>query len=232
MTIKLLTFDLDDTLWPNMATIQRTEESLYQWFAQHHPEITQQYSINELRQKRLKLAEQHQHIAHDLTALRKKSFRELSRELGYNPEQEQQFIQDAFELYARERNKVSLYDDVIPTLQTLKPRYRLGAVSNGNADIYRIGLGQLFDFSWSAADAGQQKPHPIVFNTLLEREQLTTDEIVHIGDDPVTDIVGAQQSGIRAVWLNRNHLPWPEALNSPFLEIDQLNQLPALLEPL
>ncbi len=232
MPIKLLTFDLDDTLWPNMATIQRTEESLYQWFEQRHPEITQQYSINDLREKRLKLAEQHQHIAHDLTALRKKSFSELSRELGYNPEQEQQFIQDAFELYARERNKVSLYDDVIPTLQILKPRYRLGAVSNGNADIYRIGLGQLFDFSWSAADAGQQKPHPIVFNTLLEREQITADEIIHIGDDPVTDIIGAQQSGIRAVWLNRNHLPWPEALNSPFLEIDQLNQLPALLEPL
>ncbi len=232
MTIKLLTFDLDDTLWPNMATIQRTEESLYQWFEQRHPEITQQYSINDLREKRLKLAEQHQHIANDLTALRKKSFSELSRELGYNPEQEQQFIQDAFELYARERNKVSLYNDVIPTLQILKPRFRLGTVSNGNADIYRIGLGQLFDFSWSAADAGQQKPHPIVFNTLLEREQLTTDEIIHIGDDPVTDIMGAQQSGIRAVWLNRNHLPWPEALNSPFLEIDQLNQLPALLEPL
>ena len=232
MPIKLLTFDLDDTLWPNMATIQRTEESLYQWFEQRHPEITQQYSINDLREKRLKLAKQHQHIAHDLTALRKKSFSELSRELGFNPEQEQQFIQDAFELYARERNKVSLYDDVIPTLQILKPRYRLGAVSNGNADIYRIGLGQLFDFSWSAADAGQQKPHPIVFNTLLEREQLTADEIIHIGDDPVTDIIGAQQSGIRAVWLNRNHLPWPEALNSPFLEIDQLNQLPALLEPL
>ncbi len=71
-----------------------------------------------------------------------------------------------------------------------------------------------------------------MFNTLLELEQLTTDEIIHIGDDPVTDIMGAQQSGIRAVWLNRNHLPWPEALNSPFLEIDQLNQLPALLEPL
>ncbi len=232
MTIKLLTFDLDDTLWPNMATIQRTEENLYQWFAQRHPEITQQYSLNDLRRKRLKLAEQHWHIAHDLTALRKKSFSELSRELGYSPEQEQQFIQDAFELYARERNKVSLYNDVIPTLKMLKPRYRLGTVSNGNADIYRIGLGQLFDFSWSAADAGQQKPHPIVFNSLLEREQLNADEIIHIGDDPITDIVGAQQSGIRAVWLNRNHLPWPEALNSPFLEIDQLNQLPALLEPL
>lgn len=238
MTIKLLTFDLDDTLWPTMPTIQRMEESLYQWFSQHHPEISQQYSLTELRNKRMALAKKHQHIAHNLSALRKKSFRELSRELGYNPEQEQQFINDAFELYTRERNKVSLYDDVLPTLETLKSKYRLGAVTNGNADIYRIGLGHLFDFSWSAADAGQQKPHPMVFTSLLKREQLSPDEIIHIGDDPVTDIIGAQQSRIRAIWLNRSHAPWPEklkslkSLNSLFLEIDQLNQLPALLEQL
>ncbi len=232
MSIKLLTFDLDDTLWPNRATIERTEENLHQWFTRHHPEISEQYSIHELRKKRLQLAQQHPHIAHDLSALRKKSFSELSTELGYTAEQQQQFINNAFELYIKERNKVSLYKDVIPTLEILKSRYRLGAVSNGNADIYRIGLGQWFDFSWSAADAGQQKPHPLVFKSLLEREQLTAEQVIHIGDDPITDIVGAWQSGIRAIWLNRNHRPWPESLNSPFIEIDQLNQLPALLEQL
>ncbi len=235
MAIKLLTFDLDDTLWPNRLTIERTEENLYQWFAQHHPEISQKYSVTDLRKKRLLLAKNHPHIAHDLTRLRKKSFTELSRELGYHPHQEQQFINEAFELYIRERNKVNLYNDVLPTLEKLKARYRLGAVSNGNADIYRIGLGHLLDFSWSAAEAGQQKPHPLVFESLLEREQLTTDEIIHIGDDPVTDIIGAQQSGIQGIWLNRHHIPWPEnvpPLNSALLEIDQLNQLPALLEQL
>ena len=232
MAIKLLTFDLDDTLWPCMITILRTEERLHQWFANHHPDIPNQYTIKQLRQKRKELAKKHQHIAHDLTALRKKSFSQLSQEMGYSPQQEQQFIQDAFDFYIVERNKVSLYDDVIPTLERLKTNYRLGAVTNGNADIYRIGLGHLFEFSWSAADAGQQKPHPIVFNSLLEKQKLKASEVIHIGDDPISDIQGAQQSGIQAIWLNRHHSPWPTVLNPPFIEIDQLNQLPAILKAL
>lgn len=230
MALKLLTFDLDDTLWPCMITILRTEERLHQWFAQHHPEIPQRYSIKQLRDQRQHLAQQHQHIAHDLTALRKHSFMQLSKELGYSIKKQQQFIQDAFDFYFQERNKVELYEDVIPTLEILKQHYRLGAVTNGNADIYQIGLGHLFDFSWSAADAGQQKPHPIVFNSLLQRQKLQIAEIIHIGDDPLTDIQGAQQSGIRAIWLNRHHSPWPEDINLPFIEINQLNQLPAILK--
>ena len=232
MAIKLLTFDLDDTLWPCMITILRTEERLHQWFADHHPDIPNQYTIKQLRSKRIQLTKEHQHIAHDLTAIRKKSFSELSREMGYSPELEERFIQEAFEFYFIERNKVSLYDDVMPTLANLKKSYRLAAVTNGNADIYRIGLGHLFDFSWSAADAGQQKPHPIVFNSLLDKEQLNASELIHIGDDPITDIQGAQQSGIRSIWLNRNNLPWPAEINPPFIEIDQLNQLPAILKAL
>ncbi|MCP3848954.1 MAG: HAD family hydrolase [Gammaproteobacteria bacterium] len=232
MEIKLLTFDLDDTLWPCMITIVKTEEKLHQWFSKHHPNVTTHYSIKQLRQKRIQLAQEHQHIAHDLTALRKKSFLQLSQEMGYSPQKEERFIQEAFDFYFSERNKVSLFDDVIPTLESLKKNYQLGAVSNGNADIYRIGLGHLFDFSWSAADAGQQKPHPIVFNSLLSQHKLSPSEVIHIGDDPITDIQGAQQSNIRSIWLNRNNTPWPEALNPPFIEISQLNQLPEIINKL
>ncbi len=232
MAIKLLTFDLDDTLWPCMITIMRTEELLHQWFSKHHPDIVQRYSIKQLRHKRQQLAQTHQHIAHDLTTLRKKSFLDLATEMHYSAEQEQQFIHDAFKLYTQERNRVSLYDDVIPTLEILSKHYQIAAVSNGNADIYRIGLGHLFDFSWSAANAGQQKPHPIVFNSLMANHQLHHSEIIHIGDDPLTDIEGARRSGIRAIWLNRDHIPWPETLNSPFIEINQLNQLPAIINSL
>ncbi|MCU7835329.1 MAG: HAD family hydrolase [gamma proteobacterium symbiont of Taylorina sp.] len=229
MTIKLLTFDLDDTLWPCMATINRTEKRLHQWFSNYHPQITQQYTIQHLRDKRLQIAKKHQHIAHDLTALRKKSFLQLSIEMEYSASDTEQFIENAFQFYMTERNKVDLYDDVIPTLKYLKSKYRLAAVTNGNADIFKIGLGDLFEFSWSAAKAGKQKPHPIVFKSLLAAYQLHPEEVIHIGDDPITDIQGAQQLGIRAIWLNRNKKKWPEEINPPFIEIYQLKQLPELL---
>ncbi|NOQ78575.1 MAG: HAD hydrolase-like protein, partial [Gammaproteobacteria bacterium] len=75
-------------------------------------------------------------------------------------------------------------------------------------------------------------PHPIVFDSLMDKYNLKPTEIIHIGDDPISDIEGARQSGIRAIWLNRNHIPWPSGLNSPFIEINQLNQLPAILKTL
>lgn len=229
MPVKLLTFDLDDTLWPCMETMIKTEETLHQWFSDHHPEISSRYSMEDLRQKRIALAKKHRHLAHDFTAIRKKSFAELSRELQYSYAREEKFIQDAFELYFNERNRVNLYQDVIPTLEILRHSYHLAAVSNGNADIYLIGLGHLFEFSWSAADAGEQKPHPIVFESMLEKHRLNSNEVIHIGDDPINDIQGAHNAGIRAVWLNRNHSVWPETLTPAFIEIDQLNQLPAAL---
>ena len=232
MSIKLLTFDLDDTLWPCMVTIERTEERLHQWFSSFHPKISQQYSIKHLRKKRIQLAEEHQYIAHDLSALRKKSFLQLSTEMGYSVSETEQFVDNAFEFYISERNKVDLYDDVIPTLSILKNNYRLAAVSNGNADIIQIGLGQFFDFSWSAAQAGKQKPHPIVFDSLLKQQQLKPEELIHIGDDPVTDIHGAQQLGIKAIWLNRNGQSWPAEIKAPFIEINQLKQLPELIKSL
>jgi putative hydrolase of the HAD superfamily len=230
MAIKLLTFDLDDTLWPCMTTIMRTEEKLYQWFADYHPTIINSYSIEQLRQKRQQLANDYPHIAHDLTVIRKKSFIQLSKEMNYSSKQEALFINHAFNLYINERNKVDLFDDVIPALNTLKLNYRLAAVTNGNADIYHIGLGHLFDFSWSAADAGQQKPHPIIFNSLLQKQQLQAHEVIHIGDDPITDIQGAHNANIQAIWLNRHHQPWPSSLPPPELEINQLHQLPHLLK--
>lgn len=232
MTIKLLTFDLDDTLWPCMATIERTEQRLQQWFSIHHPKISAQYTIKHLREKRIQLAREQQHIAHDLTALRKQSFLQLAIEMGYSLPQKEQFIADAFQFYFSERNKVNLYDDVLPTLNTLKADYRLAAVTNGNADIVQVGLGHLFEFCWSAAHAGQQKPHPMVFTSLLDKHHLKSDEVIHIGDDPITDIQGAQQLGIRAIWLNRSHNPWPEKIKAPFIEINQLKQLPVILNSL
>lgn len=232
MLIKLLTFDLDDTLWPCIVTIKRTEERLHQWFSNFHPQVSQQYSIKHLREKRIQLAKDHQHIAHDLTALRKKSFLQLSIEMGYSASETEQFVDNAFQFYISERNKVDLFDDVIPTLNALKPYYRLAAVSNGNADIIQIGLGRFFEFSWSAARAGKQKPHPVVFESLLKQQKLNPDELIHIGDDPVTDIHGAQQLGIRAIWLNRNQQSWPAEIKAPFIEINQLKQLPELLKSL
>ncbi len=236
MTIKLITFDLDDTLWPCMPTIARTEEKLHQWFSQFHPYVSNHYSIEQLRQQRQSISLQYPHIAHDLSAIRKQSFSQLAEEMHYSTLLSQHFVQAAFDYYFQQRNHVNLYDDVLPTLNILKKNYLIGAVSNGNADIHLVGLSDFFDFSWSAVDAGKQKPHPIVFESLLKSQHVVAHEVIHIGDDPKCDIYAAQQANIQAIWLNRDHKKWPNTINTTFntafIEIDQLIKLPSLIKTL
>lgn len=232
MAIKLITFDLDDTLWPMRETIIRMEERLYAWIAGRHPKIASSYDVHQLREKRQEIVRQNEHISHDLTAIRKLSFRLLWREFDFPPEDEEDFVTSAFSLYFSERNRVTLYEDVIPVLRELKQKYRLIAVSNGNADINRVGLGHLFECSWSAADAGVQKPVADIFHSLLDKLELLPTEVIHVGDDPKTDIQGAHNANIRSIWINRNHQPWPENISPPFMEINDLTKLPEILKAL
>ena len=98
---------------------------------------------------------------------------------------------------------VQLYPDVLPALQMLRRKYRLFALSNGNADLERIGLAEYFERHVTARAAGALKPDPRVFRHLLDACGVEREHIVHIGDDPEADIRGAQDAGVAAVWINR-----------------------------
>jgi len=89
-TIQLLSFDLDDTLWPCKPTILRAEECLYQWLSGHVPAITENYDIYQLREQRQVLFKENPELAYDLTQLRIRSFEMLAEDLiwpktGYSP---------------------------------------------------------------------------------------------------------------------------------------------------
>src|SRR5207247_616861 len=60
---------------------------------------------------------------------------------------------DAFEIFLRERNRVEFYADVRPALERLRAKYRIFALSNGNADLDRCGIADLFDGHVTASAA-------------------------------------------------------------------------------
>ena len=102
------------------------------------------------------------------------------------------------------RNRVEFFDDVRPALERLRARYRLFALSNGNADLERCGIGELFDGHVTAIAAGAAKPDARIFAALRDMAGVPAGEILHIGDDPITDVVGARQAGMQTAWLNRD----------------------------
>ena len=234
MSIKLLSFDLDDTLWPCWVTIKKAEEIVHSWFETHHPQISDKYSIKQLLQKRIRLKNLNPHLSHDISAVRYLSLQELAEENQLNVEQTKQFVQQAFDVYFFARNQVQLFDDVLPVLTKIKASYKMIGVSNGNSDINKTttGLDQLFEFSWSAAQAGKEKPHPKIFFDIMEKTALKPHNIIHIGDDPVSDIQGAHNAGIASVWLNRENKSWPKEITPAKYEIDSLYQLNDILTQL
>ncbi len=203
MPIQALCFDLDDTLWPVMPVIRRAEAHFYAWLAQHYPRITAAYSFEQLRDMRFEIAAKQPALAHDFTALRKLGLAQVAAAVGYGEE----LIEPAFQAFWLERNRVDFYPDTLPVLQQLAQHYPLCALSNGNADIQQTGLGEIFSCAFNAINTGQAKPHPAMFEAACQALGYVPEQVAHVGDDLLCDVQGAQQAGMKAVWLNRSQTP-------------------------
>jgi putative hydrolase of the HAD superfamily len=110
-------------------------------------------------------------------------------------------------------------------LEELARDYTLGALTNGNADIYKTDAGEYFDFAFLAEDIGTSKPHPDMFEAAIQHAGVSAAQIVHVGDNPEHDIRGAREAGMRSVWMNSQKEDWPGGDRAD-REIDNLRQLP------
>ena len=222
--IRCITFDLDDTLWACAPVIERAERASFDWLAEHYPRIAERYGLETLLKRRQGFFLQHPDLHHDITRLRKRWLASLSEEFGYGLD----LVEPAFEVFWRERNRVELFDDVRDTLDAVQGSYRLGAITNGNADVHFIGIGYYFDFVITAAEAGAGKPDKSIFEAALKAAGTEAGEVVHVGDDPIRDIGGAQAVGMKTIWVNVDDEDWGKG-RSPDGEIRILTELTPLL---
>ena len=201
--LRALTFDLDDTLWDNRPVLMAAERTLYDWLVRHYPRIRLHYSIEDMLSLRRELLRRNPDLRNDISGLRKTSLHVAARTAGYDDS----LVEPAFAVFLEARHQITLYSDVEPALQRLRDAgYCLGTLTNGNAEVERIGLGHLFDFSLSAASTGKAKPHPRMFEEACKRAQVTPAELAHIGDEAGTDLAGAHNAGATVIWMNRRGL--------------------------
>jgi putative hydrolase of the HAD superfamily len=224
--VQAIIFDLDDTLWEVGPVIVRAEHAMLAFLAERYPRVLGLHTLDSMRDVRARMALEHPAMRHDFTWLRLESLRQLAREAGYPAG----MAQEAFEVFYRARNEVTLYDDVLPALEQLYTRFRLFAVSNGNADLATIGLARYFEGALAAREAGVLKPDPRIFQRLLERAGLGASQALHVGDDAVADVDGARRAGLTPVWVNRRGQRWPAASSPPPLTVRALTELVRLLD--
>jgi FMN hydrolase / 5-amino-6-(5-phospho-D-ribitylamino)uracil phosphatase len=223
--VRAIAFDLDNTLWDVEPVLARAEAQLDAWLAEHCPRITESLSSADMRRARLELAQREPHNAHDVTYLRLAALTAHAQQHGY----EAHLAQQAFAVFLAARNEVELYADVVPGLEQLARRYRLGSLSNGNADLGCIGLDHLFAVSLNARQVGVAKPHRRCFEQLAAGLGVAPGEVLYVGDDPLLDVLAARASGCRTAWMNRRAQPWPAALASADVTVEDLYQLAAAL---
>ena len=224
--IKAITIDLDDTLWPIWPTIERAEKALHDWLTENAPMAAALFSSPAaLREIRTYMGESRPELKHDLSALRRESIRLALYRAGENPLMADQ----AFEAFFAERQRVTLFDDARPALDYLAARYPVVSISNGNADLERIGLAPLFRATISAREFGVGKPDPRIFHAAAGAVDVLPEAVLHIGDDATLDALGALNAGMQAVWVNRSEMLWPHE-QEPTVTVVTLTELVELLK--
>jgi len=219
--VRAIAFDLDNTLWAVEPVLVRAEARLYAWLGEHCPRITANLTLEDMRRAREALARREPHQAHDFTYLRTTALAGHAREHGY----EETIAARAFEVFLAARCEVELFADVRPGLERLRSRFALATLSNGNADLERIGLAQWFSLSLNARQIGAAKPARLCFERLAEGLGVAPASLWYVGDDPYLDVEAARAAGLGTVWMNRGAHSWPQDIAPADLAVADLTAL-------
>ena len=207
MPYRVITFDLDDTLWDVRPALITAEHNTRAWLQQNAPDMCEHFDSCALHTIRNELVANDPTLAHQLSRMRRDTYYVALQRTGYRDREAAHIADAAFTVFLDGRHKVAPFDGVADLLAELSQHYVLGALSNGNADLQRIAIGVHFAFHFSAERVGAAKPHRAMFDAAVDRSRVDRSVMLHVGDNFEHDVQGAWDAGISAVWVNAHGQP-------------------------
>lgn len=134
------------------------------------------------------------------------------------------------------KNHPYTYVDTFKVLDALKGKYRLLLLTNGSPELQHTKLAMTpelvpyFEDIVISGDFGKGKPDQEIFEHVLELLSVNKDEALMVGDNLMTDIIGASRTGIKTVWINHHQKDHKEIV--PTYEIADLGALLPIMEKL
>ena len=228
MTITTLSFDLDDTVWDPRPALLAADKAQWQHLTVRFPGLSEHFTKDRVLGCRKRVIDKSPMIVGDVTALRIEVMEQLLRSLDVPNEAATSAAKDAFAAFMAHRNDVILFPDAMTVLTELAERFRLIAITNGNADVHKTPLGPLFSLAFRADEVGSAKPDAKIFEVAMSAAQCSPEEMIHIGDSIETDVNGALNAGITPIWFN------PDEDNNSLgvKEVRSLADLPAAIDSL
>lgn len=156
------------------------------------------------------------------------------KKLGIDDEQFGQELAEKFPVFRRQNP--FLYEETIDVLSQLKGSYKLLLLTNGSPNLQTIKLDitseliPFFDHIIISGNFGRGKPDPSIFEHALEKLDVNKTSAIMVGDNLMTDILGASRVGIKSVWINREHKEKTDVI--PDYEITHLEELFPILNKL
>jgi HAD superfamily hydrolase (TIGR01549 family) len=219
MTYRAILFDLDDTLYDLRSYWRGRLHGALDDVLARHPDFDRNQLV------RIAIA---QKIYID-------KFPDFLRSQGVTDEE---LIAAAHDTFGRDWfARLTLYEDAPHTLEALRPRYKLGLVTNGPSRTQRPKIEQFrlieyLDLLVVSEEVGVAKPDPAIFRIALEQLGVEAHEALFVGDSPEFDLRGAAAAGLPFVWMNPRGETLPADAPRPIAEIGRLAELvPFLLSP-
>lgn len=213
--IKAVFFDLDDTLFDHLHSTRAGLQAVCEAYP-----ILRQRSIDMLFADYTRLLDEvHLRVLQgelSIDEARRERFRRFF--LLHAPDTENLLsVVEHAALLHREQYQANrqVVAGAIALLEHLHTQVKIVVVTNNivveQIDKLRyLKLNHLVDELVTSEETGFIKPDPRIFQVALERCACRAEEVVVVGDSWKSDILGAQQAGIRAIWLNRTGLPCPD----------------------
>ena len=222
--VKAVSFDLDDTLYDNKPVLIKAEQAQADFLKQHLESVPGwDFWLSIKRQ----LAHSSPALQDDMSLLRQTSLRLGLIQLGLDKLKASRLAEQAFEIFLAHRQNITLEQDKFRLLEALADKYPLCAITNGNACTKIMGLEPLLSFSISARLGNPAKPHQHLFTRTTNALNIAPQHLLHVGDEPVSDVLGATRSGAQSVLTTEYRAPYCAHL--PHLKISHLSQLEALI---
>ncbi len=221
--IRVIAFDLDDTLWAVKPVIINAEKRLNDWLKQEVPQLN--YDVTRMRELRHELLEDEPNLVNRITEFRRRLIERAMRLSQIDANEATDLSHRAMDVFLTARNEVEFFEGAIETISMLANQFILGALTNGNADIRRLGLDSYFSFAFSAEEVGAPKPANDLFRRALAHTRTKPGQMIYVGDNPVHDIDAANRVGLHTVWL-RHQGQKNTGETSADEKIDHIRQLP------
>ncbi|MGP4038991.1 HAD family hydrolase [Gracilibacillus sp. D59] len=190
--------------------VREEARKLYQGYETY--EFTQMIGINPFEGLWGNFLDDHTYfkkMAEIVPDYRKDAWTNGLKKMGIDDEGFGEYLAEQFPIN-RKKNPF-VYEETFSVLKKLKNDYQLVMLTNGSPDLQNTKLTitpelkDYFDHIIISGGFGKGKPDPSIFEHALETAGVTKDEALMVGDNLMTDILGANRTGIQSVWINREN---------------------------